>query len=203
MPPFLFSMSPNTELSMEKGTRRNEGSRPLLFRVPKQGEGRANCLGGEQLSPQISPCSPPPPLSVTGRISDFAKQIGKSYLCGLIWDYLFYHVRSQLKLSNCTYDTVAIHKFEVISKEIRATVSHSKALIPRCPEMPNSQSPHGFFHWAVQAAASGSGLPGPFYESLGLLALESPWLLEQVEVSGWRCRCQLALGGKDRSSLTA
>lgn len=46
--------------------------------------------------PKAAP--PPSPLLVTGRIFDYAKQIGKSYLCNPIWDYLFRRVHSRSKL---------------------------------------------------------------------------------------------------------
>lgn len=48
-------------------------------------------------------------------------------------------VHSQLKFSDCMTLLLSTRGcgFEVISKETRATVSHSKDLIPRCPEVPS------------------------------------------------------------------
>lgn len=48
--------------------------------------------------PTRPPAPPTPPLLVTGRIFDYAKQIGKSYLRNRIWDYLFSPVHSRSKL---------------------------------------------------------------------------------------------------------
>lgn len=51
-----------------------------------------------------------PPLLLTGRIFDYAKQIGKSYLCNSIWDYLFCCVHSRSKLWEDTILRVAVQE---------------------------------------------------------------------------------------------
>lgn len=63
---------------------------------------------GEWSSSEGSLAIPPAPHLVTGRIFDYAKQIGKSYLRNPIWDYLFRRVHSRSKLRDDTMLRVAI-----------------------------------------------------------------------------------------------